>query len=78
MEFLTVEDAVGEIADPVPQADHTAVFGDADIIGDMPVTEHKIFDVGGLFKLLSGKLKLVLMVHSPESAKRTMFLPAFF
>ena len=43
--FLTVEDAVGEVADPVTQANYPAVFGDTDIIGDMPVTEYKIFNI---------------------------------
>lgn len=76
--FSAVEDAVSEVADPVAQADHPAVFGDTDIIGDMTVTEYKVFNVGVLFKLFSGKQNLVFTVDSLERAKSAMFYAALF
>ena len=76
--LLAIEDTVCEIADPVAQADYPAVITDMDIIGDMPVSEHEVFDVGVLLKLLSGKLKLVFIFYSHKRAQGTMFFPALF
>ena len=66
--FLAVEDAVCEVADPVSQADHPAVFGDTDIIGDMTVSEYEIFNVRVLFQFLSGKLELVFIFNPHKRA----------
>ena len=70
---LTVEDAVGEVADPVSQANHPAVFGDTNVEGDMTVSEYKIFNIRILFMLYTGKLELVLIVHSHKRAQSTVF-----
>lgn len=69
---MTVENAVGEIADPVPQANHPAVFGDTDVIGDMTVPEYKVLDVGVLIMFLFCKEDLVFLIHSHKSAQCAM------
>ena len=76
--LLAIEDTVCEVADPVSQANYPALITDADIIGDMPVSEHEVFDVGVLLKLLVSKLKLVFIFYSHKRAQGTMFFPALF
>lgn len=78
IKFCAVENTVGEVADPVAQADYPAVFGDTDIVGNMTVTEHKVFNIGMFFMLFPGILHLVLTVCSPESSQGSVFLAALF
>lgn len=77
VEFIAVKDAVGEIADPVSQADYPAVISDRDIIGDMPVTEYKVFYFRMFSMFLTGKLDLVFIFRTKEGAKGSVFHPAF-
>jgi hypothetical protein len=78
VKLLTVENAVGKVADPVSQADYMAVFGDTDVKGDVTVTEYKIFNVRVLYQLLLGKLDLMFIFLAQEGTKCTVFHTALF
>ena len=72
-EVIAVEYTIGEIADPVPQADHPAVLGNGNIIGNMAVPKDKVFDFGVLFQCLPGILHLVFAFSTQEGAKGSVF-----
>ena len=61
-----VENGIGEVLDPVAQADDGVVVGDQDLVGDVAVSEYEVVHIGILFQVVFGKHDLVLILQSLE------------
>ena len=78
MKVLTVEYSIGEISDPIAQADYSGIFGNADVEWNMPMSKYQKFKMRILFNPLSGILDLVLLIGSTKGAEGAMVHSAFF
>ena len=77
LKLLTVKYPVGEITNPVTQADHTTLLTDTDVEGDVAVTENKVLYFGIIFQFLPRILDLVFLICTLIVTKGAMLQTAF-